>query len=41
MPKPLDWFEKSGSTRDDAVKLAYASGGYSMKEIGYYFSLHY
>nr|WP_298145721.1 transposase [uncultured Pseudomonas sp.] len=41
MPKPLDWYEKSGTTRDDAVKLAYASGGYSMKEIGDYFGLHY
>jgi putative transposase len=41
MPKPLGWYEKSGATRDDAVKLAYASGGYSMKEIGDYFGLHY
>lgn len=41
MSKPLDWYEKSGSTRDDAVKSAYASGGYSMKEIGDYFDLHY
>lgn len=41
MPKPLDWYEKSGTTRDDAVKSAYASGGYSMKEIGDYFGLHY
>jgi REP element-mobilizing transposase RayT len=41
MPKPLGWYEKSGATRDDAVKLAYASGGYSMKKIGDYFGLHY
>ena len=41
MPKPLDWYEKSCTTRNDAVESAYASGGYSMKEIGDYFGLHY
>ncbi|MFT5658149.1 MAG: hypothetical protein ACI9KN_001428 [Gammaproteobacteria bacterium] len=27
--------------RDDAIRSSYASGGYSMKEIGEYYGLHY
>jgi transposase len=27
--------------RDEAIATAYASGGYTMKEIGAYFGLHY
>ncbi len=39
--KPLAHYAKMGMDRDDAIGRAYASGGYSMKEIGDYFSLHY
>ena len=39
--KPLEHYAKKGLDRDDAINRAYASGGYSMKEIGNYFSLHY
>jgi len=42
--KPADSLEsyasRSGS-RNEAIVLAYASGGYSQKEIGDYFGLHY
>ena len=39
--KPLSYYEKSNSDRDTAIINAYASGGYSMKEVGDYFELHY
>ncbi len=38
---PLIDYEKQASSRDDAIKLAYASGGYGMKELGNHFDLHY
>ncbi len=38
--KPLTEFEK-GHARDEAIAQAYASGGYSLKEIGNHFNLHY
>lgn len=41
MPKSLSEYEQQAESRDDAIRLAYASGGYSMKEIGEYFGLHY
>ena len=34
-------YENLSSSREDALKLAYASGGYTMKELGNYFGLHY
>ena len=34
-------YEQRSSSRNDTLKLAYASGGYSMKELGDYFGLHY
>ncbi len=41
IPRPLQYYEKHAVTRDEAIANAYASGGYSMKEIGDYFGLHY
>lgn len=41
VPKPLHHFSTSGLDRDEAIAAAYASGGYSMKEIGDHFGLHY
>ena len=40
-PKALDEYERQATTRNEAIALAYASGGYTMKEIGEYFGLHY
>ena len=39
--KPLEYYEKKYSDRDEAILKAYESGGYSMKIIGDYFELHY
>jgi hypothetical protein len=41
IPKSLSYYEKHGSTRNDAIIKSYASGGYSMKEIADYYGLHY
>jgi REP element-mobilizing transposase RayT len=40
-PDSLKSYEKKADNRDLAITKAYASGGYSMKEIGDYFGLHY
>ena len=40
-PKALSWYEKQAQTRNEGIKLSYESGGYSMKEIGRYYKLHY
>lgn len=40
-PKPLEYYAKVASDRDDAISAAYRSGGYSMKSIGDHFGLHY
>jgi hypothetical protein len=39
--RPLPEYEAQASSRDEAIAAAYASGGYTMKEIGDYFGLHY
>lgn len=39
--RPLAHYAKQASGRDEAIALAYASGGYGLKEIGQYFGLHY
>ena len=41
MPKPLMHYETQATTRDEAIMLTYANGGYSMKEIGDYYGIHY
>lgn len=38
---PLEQYKKQSNNRDDAIRTAYATGGYTLKEIGYYFQLHY
>ncbi len=40
-PKSLSWYERQAHTRNEGIKLSYESGGYSMKEIGAYYKLHY
>jgi len=39
--KPLKYFSEKSKTRDVAIINAFESGGYSMKEIGEHFGLHY
>ena len=38
---PLEQYEKQSNNRDDAIRAAYATGGYTLKDIGDYFQLHY
>lgn len=40
-PQSLSHYEKQARTRNEAIVNSYASGGYSMKEIGEYYGLHY
>jgi len=39
--KTLAYYERKAGSRDEAIVSAYASGGYTLKEIGEYFDLHY
>lgn len=41
MPISLDEYVGLGKDRNDAMVLAYLSGGYGMKEIGDYCGVHY
>lgn len=41
LAKPLEYYASRSGSRDEAIALAYESGGYGMKEIGDYFGLHY
>lgn len=41
VPKALEYYEQSGTNRDEAIRMAYRSGGHSLKEIGRHFALHY
>jgi len=40
LPQSLPEFERANPDRDQAIRAAYASGGYTMREIGDYFGLH-
>jgi len=39
--KPIKEYETLAKTRNDAILASFASGGYTMKEIGEYFKIHY
>ena len=39
--KPLTYYEKKYKDRNTAISKTYESGGYSLKEIGDYYKLHY
>lgn len=41
LPKSLNEYEKISTNRNTAIYAAYQSGGYSLKEVGDYFGLHY
>jgi len=38
---PLNEYERVSGGRDEAIVAAYVSGGYTMKELGEHFGLHY
>lgn len=40
-PRPIDDYVKQSSSRNEAIRLAYTSGYYSMKEVGDHFGLQY
>jgi hypothetical protein len=40
IPRPLHDYDQAHAERNEAIKAAYASGGYRMREIGDYFGLH-
>ena len=40
-PKKLKYYKTSSHDRNSAIVSAYQSGGYTMKEIGEYFGVHY
>jgi putative transposase len=40
VPRWLPEYDRAHTDRKEAIKAAYASGGYTMKEIGDYFGLH-
>ncbi len=39
--KELSYYANKYPSRNDAIVAAYASNGYTLKEIGDYFNLHY
>ena len=39
--KPVAWYAQKHTQGDDAIWAAYASGGFSMREVGEHFGLHY
>jgi putative transposase len=41
VPRSLPAYDRAHADRDQAIKAAYASGGYTMREIGDYFELHH
>lgn len=40
-PRSLEYYSKATGSRDESMIAAYASGGYSMKQIGEFHGLHY
>lgn len=41
LPRPIEYYESRAKERDEAIIAAYASGGYTLKDLGEYFHLHY
>jgi len=41
VPRELSHYAEKYKSRNEAITSAYASGGYSLKEVGDYFELHY
>jgi hypothetical protein len=40
-PDTLDYYLANTEDRNTAICKAYQSGGYTLKQLGYYFTLHY
>ena len=40
-PQKLEYYDLNFSNRNESIVNAYVSGGYSFKEVGNYFGLHY
>ncbi len=41
LPRKLSEYQKTAEDRNTAITNAYKSGGYTLKEIGEHFGLHY
>ena len=41
LPKMLEEYCNQSNSRNEAIRVAFSSGGYTMKQIGSYFGLHY
>lgn len=41
MPKMLEEYREQSNSRNEAIRAAFSSGGYTMKQIGSFFGLHY
>ena len=41
VPKSLEEYELIANNRNEAILMAYRRGGYTLGEIGQYYSLHY
>mgnify|MGYP000241010582 CR=1 FL=1 len=41
LPKTLEKYSEQSNSRNEAIRVAFNSGGYTMKQIGSYFGLHY
>ena len=41
LAKTLEYYDNHCPDRNSSIKMAYASGGYSMNQIGHYYRLHY
>ena len=40
-PQALEYYDQNCNCRDDAILAAYKSGGYSLKQVGDFYGLHY
>lgn len=40
-PKPLDYYSTKQKNRNEGIIAAYKSGGYTLKEVGEHFGMHY
>lgn len=41
LPNPLTEYQQQAAIRNEAILNAYRSGGYSQKQIGDFFGIHY
>jgi len=41
VPKTLEEYREQSNSRNESIRVAFSSGGYTMKQIGSYFGLHY